>query len=174
MTAIDSMMKWPEPGTVKKIKFQDIPDDTPLLGLAPVGVRWTGKMTSSAGVKKVRPEGNCPAREFAPCFAFIDDEPYEIDQDDLRRTTLLSNAKNLEERLKKEGRFGQVKTVQDLAASLASSHLAIGRLEQEQKHLHEKIIEKQQRIRRLEDLEFKLNAIQASIDAMRKVIREGE
>jgi hypothetical protein len=67
-------MRWPEPGLCPKVALVDIPAGSPVLGLAPIGVRWTGVMTA----KGIKPDPGCPAHQFLPCFADINGVVKEI------------------------------------------------------------------------------------------------
>lgn len=62
-------MKWPDLEAVTEtIRLCDIPRGTTILGLAPIGIRWTATVTRGG---RVKPEGNCPACEFYPCYVFL-------------------------------------------------------------------------------------------------------
>ena len=74
MSSRIGMEKFPTLERLKKIKLKEIPINTPILGMAPIGIPWEGKMTR----KGIKPNGNCPQNEFAPCFAYIKNIPYEI------------------------------------------------------------------------------------------------
>ena len=56
------------------VKLADVPRDTALLGLAPIGVRWHGSMKKG----KVVPYGNCPVGEFALTHAWVRGEWHEV------------------------------------------------------------------------------------------------
>lgn len=60
-----SFLRWPEPGVLPKVRLSDLPVGAEILGLAPVGRRWTAVMTKSG----IKPAPGCPAAEFLPCFA---------------------------------------------------------------------------------------------------------
>lgn len=57
----------PEPGKGPFVQRSAIPIGTELMGMAPIGVRWRAKMTSSGP----KPEGNCPRGEFVLTHAAI-------------------------------------------------------------------------------------------------------
>ena len=63
--------KWPRiDEVVPAIRLQDIPAGTRILGLAPIGIRWEGKMGRNG---KIKPAGNCPRGEFAAMYACLPD-----------------------------------------------------------------------------------------------------
>lgn len=74
MNTSNPILKWPEPGTCPTIALADIPVGTIIHGLAPIGIRWTAKKTK----KGLKPKGNCPAWEFAPCFAVVRNTVHEV------------------------------------------------------------------------------------------------
>lgn len=67
-------MRWPEPGTAPTCSVADIPVGSRVDGLAPIGVRWSATRTA----KGFRPDDNCPASEFLPCFVELDDVIKEV------------------------------------------------------------------------------------------------
>ncbi len=58
-----------------QISREMVPVGAVVLGLAPIGIRWEA---IALGNGKFRPDGNCPPREFAPCFALFDGKILEI------------------------------------------------------------------------------------------------
>lgn len=65
----------PEPGAGPFVKLADLPKGTHVLGLAPIGVRWRATVTKPGVLK---PEGNCPRREFVPTTALVSGKWVEI------------------------------------------------------------------------------------------------
>jgi hypothetical protein len=61
--------EFPEPGIAPFITVAELTKGTLVMGLAPVGVRWRGIVDKPGQIK---PEGNCPRREFVPCMARVD------------------------------------------------------------------------------------------------------
>jgi len=66
--------RWPEPGALPKISISEIPAGSTVWGMAPLGIRWTARMTKSG----IRPDGNCPSGEFVPCYAEVVGELKEV------------------------------------------------------------------------------------------------
>lgn len=57
-------------------RVRELPPGTRLGGLAPIGVKWSATITRNG---KIKPDGNCPAGEFAPTSARIGDVSYPIE-----------------------------------------------------------------------------------------------
>lgn len=64
----------PAPGEGPFVNFTDIPKDTVLLGMAPIGVPWHADMKKG----KVVPAGNCPVGEFALTHAMVKGKWHEV------------------------------------------------------------------------------------------------
>ena len=62
------------PGEGPTVAFADIPRNTALRGMAPIGVPWHAVMKNG----QVRPDGNCPVGEFALTHAVVNGEWHEV------------------------------------------------------------------------------------------------
>jgi hypothetical protein len=58
----------PEPGKGPFVSLKGCSKGTPLLGMAPMGVRWRGKVGAT---HNAIPERGCPRSEFVPTHALI-------------------------------------------------------------------------------------------------------
>lgn len=58
----------PEPGIAPFVTVAELTKGTQVMGLAPIGVRWRGIVDKPGQIK---PEGNCPRREFSPTCARV-------------------------------------------------------------------------------------------------------
>jgi len=65
----------PEPGAGPFVALADLETGTHVLGLAPIGIRWLGRIT---GKNRIKPEGNCPSCEFLPTNAYVKGKWLEI------------------------------------------------------------------------------------------------
>ena len=63
------------PGDGPFLKREEIKPGARLCGLAPIGIQWWGKM-GPKGI--VRPDGDCPASEFALTHAIHDNRWHEV------------------------------------------------------------------------------------------------
>lgn len=62
------------PGEGPFVAISEIPDGATLMGMAPIGIRWSG--LKKRGV--IVPDGDCPAAEFAITHAMVNGAWHEV------------------------------------------------------------------------------------------------